>query len=112
MALVRDCRPGVAPSRIMQQVFVRERLQKLDQVVLLTLTETKRVKDARLVRMIDLASSRVVVQHLFERGNATVMHVGSRDRNIPERRCAESPNIFGAVRVFVQTAIWRNIKRY
>ena len=65
----------------------------------------ERPQDPRLVDVIHPAARRVVIDHLFQRGHAAVVHVRRGDGDIAKSRRSKLSDVLGTLRVFIKTAI-------
>jgi len=84
-------------------------MEELDQVLVLTLGQTKWLKDARLGWVIQLASGRIMVERFFECGQAAIVHVWSREGDVAERGRTKPSNVLAPLRPPIETAVGRRV---
>jgi len=59
--LARSSFPGIAPTGIVEQLFVGQRPKEFDEVVFLALGQTEGPQDARFVRVIHVAAGGIMI---------------------------------------------------
>ena len=113
--------PGICEPRISKKWLVGERLQKHDEIRPLILRQREPLERRALVRIIvadtlvgaardGAAAGSVVLDCLFERRDAAVVHVGRGDRDIAERRRFELSDIRRLARDFEEPGIGGRIR--
>ena len=96
----------------MKELLVGERFEEFDQIMLFAISQLERPKDARFVRVIHLAASRVVIEDFFQCYEAAVVHVRRSKRDVPQCGRSKLSDVLGPLRVFIETAVRRQVRRY
>src|SRR5262249_11553210 len=110
----------IAQAGIGQELVVGERLEEFHQIRLLLLGELEAADECALGGAVladtgelpvgdGAPAGGVVVQHLFERRDAAVVHVGRRDRDVSQRRRFERPHVFRLLGEIVRAGVRRRI---
>ena len=53
-----------------------------------------------------------MIEHFLKRGQAAVMHVRRRERDVPERGWSKLADIFGTHRMLIDAAVRRQVLRH
>src|SRR6202041_1907439 len=95
----------LSPSGIFQKRLIRERLQELDQVGLLSSRDFEAPHELALIRTVGPAASRVMFDYFRQRGDASVVHVRRGDPYVTQRGRPKPADIAPVERVLVEAGI-------
>lgn len=81
---------GITEFRVINKRSIRQRLQKCDEVLLFSFSEIERL-DVDIFVLHAMTARCIVFQHLFQRLEPSVVHVGGGQFDIPQGGRAELP---------------------